>query len=284
MPVGGSCAGLRSADRLSEGNAGPRPALSAYTYFGIILSMAGRKPIVWMGSSLRDMKAMPSPVKKDFGGALHGVQEGRAPPNAKKLKGAVEGAVQLSEDFDGDTYRAVYTTELEGVVYVLHCFQKKSKAGIETPKAELDTIEQRLKGARKLHAQRATRQRSRFDVPACATEQEREMTKEIEYVDGGDNVFADLGFDEETAARLARKSELVSVLYRYQVERNLSQKAFSHLVGIPQPKLSKLYNGKVDGVSVEKLIDAIARLGGKVTIKVEAHPLANAGRIELELT
>lgn len=107
-----------------------------------------------MGRSRGDLTAMPERVKKDFGGALHAVQEGRTPDEAKPLKGKLNGAVQLSEDHDGDTYRAVYTVELEDAVYVLHCFQKKSKRGRATPQADLDLIERRLKDARALHARR----------------------------------------------------------------------------------------------------------------------------------
>jgi len=116
--------------------------------------MIKKKPIIWMGSSQKDLSSMPDDVRKDFGGALHSVQEGRSPDQAKSLKGKAKGAVQLSEDHDGDTYRAVYTVEMEGVVYVLHCFQKKSKNGIATPQADLDLIERRLKDARTLHAYR----------------------------------------------------------------------------------------------------------------------------------
>src|SRR3954452_17179759 len=107
-----------------------------------------------MGSSRSDLSAMPEGVRRDFGGALHGVQEGRTPDDAKPLKGKARGALQLSEDHDGNTYRAVYTVELEGVVYVLHCFQKKSTKGIATPRPDLDRIESRLKDARILHARR----------------------------------------------------------------------------------------------------------------------------------
>jgi phage-related protein len=107
-----------------------------------------------MGSSRKDLAAMPVAVKKDFGGALHAVQDSRTPEGAKPLKGKAHGAMQLSEDHDGETYRAVYTVELEDAVYVLHCFQKKSKSGIATPQADIDLIERRLKDARALHAQR----------------------------------------------------------------------------------------------------------------------------------
>lgn len=116
--------------------------------------MPTRKPIIWMGSSRKDLTAMPVAVKKDFGGALHGVQDGRTPEGAKTLGGKAQGAVQLAEDHDGETYRAVYTVELEGVVYVLHCFQKKSKSGIATPKSDIELIERRLRDARTLHQRR----------------------------------------------------------------------------------------------------------------------------------
>lgn len=113
------------------------------------------KSIVWMGRSRRDLAAMPETVRKDFGGALHGAQLGNTPEGAKSLKGKAKGATQISEDHDGNTFRAVYTTELEGTLYVLHCFQKKSKGGIATPQAELDLIEKRLRDARKLHQLRS---------------------------------------------------------------------------------------------------------------------------------
>lgn len=55
--------------------------------------------------------------------------------------------MEIIENFVGDTYRAVYTVKFAKVVYVLHCFQKKSKSGIKTPKHEIDLIKQRLKSA-----------------------------------------------------------------------------------------------------------------------------------------
>ena len=115
-----------------------------------------KKKLIWVSSSKRDLIAMPISLRKDFGVALDIAQQGLTPEGAKLLKGKAAGATQLSEDYHGDTYRAVYTIELEGCVYVLHCFQKKSKKGAETPKPDLDLIETRLKSARALHS---TRQR-----------------------------------------------------------------------------------------------------------------------------
>jgi len=107
-----------------------------------------------MGRSRRDLAAMSDGVRKDFGGALDAVQQGRTPPDVKLFKGKVKGALQLSEDHDGETYRAVYMVELEDNVYVLHCFQKKSKSGRATPQTDIDLVEQRMKDARALHAKR----------------------------------------------------------------------------------------------------------------------------------
>jgi phage-related protein len=71
------------------------------------------------------------------------------------------GVLEVVDDFDGDTYRAVYTVRFAGVVYVLHAFQKKAKRGIATPKREIDLIEQRLKRAREDYAQWQSEQQSR---------------------------------------------------------------------------------------------------------------------------
>ena len=107
---------------------------------------------------------------------------------------------------------------------------------------------------------------------------------DIEYEEGGGNVFEDIGFKGAVAAGLSHKADLVAVLFRYQEELALGQMAFSRLVGIPQPRLSKLYNGKFAGMSTDKLLEAITRLGGHVVIRVEQHPLSTAaGRVELEL-
>ena len=113
-----------------------------------------KKTLIWIASSKRDLIAMPVSLRKEFGVALDIAQQGLTPEGAKLLKGKAAGATQLSEDYHGDTYRAVYTVELEGCLYVLHCFQTKSKTGSETPKPDLDLLETRLTTARAQHANR----------------------------------------------------------------------------------------------------------------------------------
>lgn len=55
--------------------------------------------------------------------------------------------MEVVEDHMGDTYRAVYTVKVAGAVCVLHCFQKKSKQGIQTPKHDMDVVRERLRAA-----------------------------------------------------------------------------------------------------------------------------------------
>ena len=88
---------------------------------------------------------MPEEVKDVFGYALHLAQTGRKHPDAKPLKGfSGAGVLEVISDFHGDTFRAVYTVRFAEAVYVLHCFQKKSKKGIATPKQDMDLIHARL--------------------------------------------------------------------------------------------------------------------------------------------
>jgi phage-related protein len=106
------------------------------------------KYVLWVGSSKKDLMAMPDEVKSAFGFALYLAQQGKKHQNAKPLKGfSGAGVLEVVEDCLGDTFRAVYTVKIAEVIYVLHCFQKKSKRGIETPKQEIDLIRDRLKMA-----------------------------------------------------------------------------------------------------------------------------------------
>jgi len=108
-----------------------------------------RKPVRWVSSAKRDLDAMPEDVKDVFGHAIDLAQAGGKHQDAKVMTGfGSAGVLEVVEDHQGDTYRAVYTVKFAGWVYVLHCFQKKSKSGIATPKPDLDLINTRLKAAK----------------------------------------------------------------------------------------------------------------------------------------
>ncbi len=113
------------------------------------------KPLEFVGSSRKDLKAMPDEVRRSFGTALYLAQSGNKADKAKPLKGfRGAGVLEVVEDYTTDTYRAVYTVRFAEVVYVLHVFQKKSRSGIATSARDLELIATRLKKAEELYASR----------------------------------------------------------------------------------------------------------------------------------
>ncbi|ABX14627.1 phage-related protein [Burkholderia multivorans ATCC 17616] len=106
------------------------------------------KPLYWLGSARRDLKAMPEAVQDTFGYALYLAQTRGKHDQAKPLRGfGSAGVLEVVESEDSGTYRAVYTVKLGGAVYVLHCFQKKSCRGIATPKPDIELVRARLRAA-----------------------------------------------------------------------------------------------------------------------------------------
>jgi phage-related protein len=104
------------------------------------------RPLEWVGSSYKDLMALPAEVRRLFGFALSLAQLGDRHDAAKVLKGfGGAGVLEVVENDAGGTYRAVYTVKFPEAVFVLHCFQKKSRRGVATPKEDMDTINARLK-------------------------------------------------------------------------------------------------------------------------------------------
>lgn len=116
------------------------------------------KPCVFVGSARRDLAAFPEDARGEIGHALYEAQCGEEPVAAKALKGfGGRGVLEIVEDFDGNTYRAVYTVRFALAIYVLHAFQKKSKKGAKTVQSDIDLVRKRLKSAEEHH--RALQQR-----------------------------------------------------------------------------------------------------------------------------
>ena len=104
------------------------------------------RPVEWIGSSYRDFVSFPDAVQDTMGHALYLAQTGRLHSSAKPLKGfGGAGVVELVEDDQHGTYRAVYTVKFESAIYVLHAFQKKSKKEFKTPREEIELVRRRLK-------------------------------------------------------------------------------------------------------------------------------------------
>lgn len=117
------------------------------------------RPLLWVASSKRDYGLFPSRLQENLGFELFLAQMGQHPPSAKPLKGLGGGVVELIGNFEGDTFRAVYTVRFADAVYVLHAFKKKAKRGIETPKKDIDLIARRLREAEWDHADRFAKEK-----------------------------------------------------------------------------------------------------------------------------
>lgn len=111
------------------------------------LPIQGEKPLYWVGSSKRDLLTFPEAVKDALGTALSVAQFGGKHPAAKPWKGEGRGVLEVVEDHQGDTYRAVYTVRFRRAVYVLHAFQKKSPKSIRTTQRDVELVSRRLKAA-----------------------------------------------------------------------------------------------------------------------------------------
>ncbi len=108
------------------------------------------RPLVWLGTSLRNLRAFPDEAKKIIGDELQLIQFGGMPKDAKPFKGVGSGVFEIALRHDAEAYRTVLAVQLGRNIYVLHAFQKKSKKGIATPKPDVDLIKQRYKEAREL--------------------------------------------------------------------------------------------------------------------------------------
>ena len=107
------------------------------------------KPVFWVGDSKKRLLTFPVTVRREIGFVLERAQDGLTHHKAKPLRG-FSGVYEIVSNYDRDTYRAIYAINLEEMIYVLHCFQKKSKFRIKTPKKEIDLIRRRLNSAKAL--------------------------------------------------------------------------------------------------------------------------------------
>lgn len=101
-----------------------------------------RKALHWMGDALARLRQFPDEVKQEIGQALRNAEFGEKHPSTKPMRGL--NAVEIVSDYNTDTYRGIYTTRFKGYIYVLHCFQKKSKKGSATPRRDVQMIQRRM--------------------------------------------------------------------------------------------------------------------------------------------
>ncbi len=117
-----------------------------------------RRGLFWVGTSLEDLRAFPEEVRLEMGHALHLAQIGDKSPDAKPMRGFQgAGVIEVVENYDGNTYRAVYTVKFESGVYALHAFQKKSHKGIATDQRDVELVKKRLRDAEQIDRTKRTR-------------------------------------------------------------------------------------------------------------------------------
>jgi phage-related protein/predicted XRE-type DNA-binding protein len=193
-----------------------------------------------------------------MGTALNSAQLGGKHPAAKPLSGfGGAGVLEIVDDFDGETYRAVYTVKFANTVYVLHAFQKKSRKGIETPKNEIDLIRRRYKSA-----EARTKHRKLHDNCDSQGVTMMRVTK------GSGNVFRDLGLPD--ADLLQAKADLVHRISVLVGKRGLSQVKAAEVLTVTQPKISALLHGRLEGFSMDRLVRFLIALDQDVRISVRS--------------
>ncbi len=101
--------------------------------------------IVWEGDSKEVLKAFPEAVTENFGFELWQLQQGERPRDYRPLPSIGPGVFELRDQDERTWYRVVYLSRIENVIYVLHCFEKKSR---EMPKKDFEKAKQRLKAVK----------------------------------------------------------------------------------------------------------------------------------------
>ena len=120
--------------------------------FAVIVVVVGsetEKPeyaiVVWDGDSREILSAFPDGVEQNFGFELWQLQQGERPRDYRPLPSIGTGVFELRDQEERAWYRVVYLSRINDVIYVLHCFEKKSR---EMPRKEFEKAKQRLKAVR----------------------------------------------------------------------------------------------------------------------------------------
>lgn len=101
--------------------------------------------IAWEGDSREVISSFPDDVKQNLGFQLRLLQEGEEPLDYRPMRSIGSGVFELRDEDERSWYRVIYLSRVGDVIYVLHCFEKKSR---ETPRNDLETAKQRLKNVR----------------------------------------------------------------------------------------------------------------------------------------
>jgi phage-related protein len=100
-----------------------------------------RKPVEFLGDSLRALKEFPESVRRQAGRQLDLVQLGKEPVDWKPMVSVGSGVREIRLRDEQGIYRVMYVAKLADRIYVLHCFQKKTQG---TSKADIGLARKRL--------------------------------------------------------------------------------------------------------------------------------------------
>lgn len=103
------------------------------------------RPISWLKAARKEFEGFPVDAQEICWAALTIAAEGGKADIAKPMKGMGSGVFEIALGFRGNAFRVIYAVQIDNDLWVIHVFQKKSKARIKTPQQEVDLIKERLK-------------------------------------------------------------------------------------------------------------------------------------------
>jgi predicted XRE-type DNA-binding protein/phage-related protein len=190
------------------------------------------RPVVWLGTALRDLRAFRAAVRRAMGRLIRRLQEGNQPSDWKPLASVGRGVVELRTHVDGEQ-RAVVIARFAEAVYVLHVWVNDDRVRKPT---------------------------------AVVREPSLQPTPHV--TPAGGNIFRDLGFPAPEAENLKIRSDLMSALQRLMKERSLTQVQAAKLFGVSQPRISDLKRDKIDRFTIDTLVNMLAHAGVKLSLRV----------------
>ena len=101
--------------------------------------------VAWEGDSREVLRAFPEEVRENLGFQLWKLQQGERPDDYRPLPSLGMGVFELRDQDERAWYRVVYLSRINDMIYVLHCFEKKSR---EMPGKEIEKAKQRLKAVK----------------------------------------------------------------------------------------------------------------------------------------
>ncbi|MSQ51633.1 MAG: type II toxin-antitoxin system RelE/ParE family toxin [Betaproteobacteria bacterium] len=108
------------------------------------------RAVSWLSAARKAFDLFPKDAREICVDALTLAAERGKASIAKPLKGLGPGIFEIALPYQGNAWRVMYAVQIGEDIWVVHAFQKKSKAGIKTPQQEIDLVENRLKRLREI--------------------------------------------------------------------------------------------------------------------------------------